>query len=66
MSSSRLPDSPDDRRRRNEVLGRIAVRVAIALVPAIIVGALAIGLGVPAWVVAILCLVFVGIIVFEA
>lgn len=63
---TRLPDSPEDRQRRNEVLRRIAVRIAIAIVPTIIVGALAIGLGVPAWIVAALCLVFIGIIVFEA
>lgn len=64
--SSRLPDSPDDRRRRDEVLRRILVRAAIAIVPIIIIGALAIGLGVPEWVVIALCLVFIGIILFEA
>jgi heme A synthase len=63
---SRLPDSPGDRQRRDEVLRRIFVRVAIAIVPTIIVGALAVALGVPLWLVAVVCLVVVGIILFEA
>ena len=64
--STRSPNSPEDRRRRDEVVRRILVRVAVAIVPTVIVGALAVGLGVPAWIVAVVCLVFVGIIVFEA
>jgi heme A synthase len=63
---ARLPDSPDDRRRRDELLKRIAVRLAIAIVPAVIVGALAVALGVPLWLVIVVCLAFAGIIVFEA
>jgi heme A synthase len=64
--TTKLPDSPDDRHRRDELLRRIAVRAVIALVPTLIVGALAVGLGVPLWLVAVVCLVVVGIILFDA
>jgi heme A synthase len=63
---NRLPDSPEDRRRRNELLQRVALRLVIVLIPAAIVGALAVALGVPVWLVVVVCLVFAGIIIFEA
>jgi heme A synthase len=62
---TRLPDSPDDRARRDELLRRIAVRAGIALVPSVLVGALAVGLGVPVWLVVVACALFAAIIVFE-
>ena len=63
---SRLPDSPDDRRRRDEALRRILVRIAIAVVPVFLIGALAVALGVPVVIVVVVCLVFAAVIVFEA
>jgi heme A synthase len=63
---SRLPDSPEDRRRRDEALRRILVRVAIAAVPIFLIGAFAVALGVPLVIVVVVCLVFAAIIVFEA
>ena len=63
---SRLPDSPDDRRRRDEALRRILVRVVIAGVPVFLIGALAVALGVPVVIVVVVCLVFAAVIVFEA
>jgi heme A synthase len=63
---SRLPDSPDDRRRRDEALRRILVRVAIAVIPVFLIGALAVALGVPVVIVVVVCLVFAAVIVFEA
>jgi heme A synthase len=63
---TRLPDSPDDRARRDEILRRIAVRAAIALVPAVLIGALAIGLGVPVWIVLAACVFFAAVIVFQS
>jgi hypothetical protein len=63
---TRLPDSPEDRRRRNELLQRIAVRAVVVLVPTIIVGALAVGLGVPLWIVIVVCVLIAGFVLFEA
>jgi heme A synthase len=63
---SRLPDSPEDRGRRDEALRRILVRVAIAAVPVILIGALAVALGVPVVIVVVVCLVFAAVIIFEA
>lgn len=63
---TRLPDSPDDRRRRDETIRRIVIRVAIAAVPIFLIGALAVALGVPLVLVVVVCLVFAGMIIFEA
>jgi heme A synthase len=63
--TTRLPDSPDDRARRDELLRRIATRAAIAAIPTILVGALAVGLGVPLWIVVIACVAIAAIIIFE-
>jgi fatty acid desaturase len=64
--TTKLPDSPEDRQRRDEILRRIAIRAAIAVIPTVIVGALAVGLGVLVWLVFVICIVIVGIILFEA
>lgn len=63
---TRLPDSPDDRRRRDEAIRRVLLRVAIAAVPIVLVGALAVALGVPLVIVVVVCVVFAGMIIFEA
>ena len=62
---TRLPDSPDDRARRNEVLRRIGVRALIALVPTVLIGALAVGLGGPGWIVIVICLLIVVSVLFQ-
>jgi heme A synthase len=61
-----MPDSPDDRRRRNEVLRRVGVRALIVLVPTLLVGALAVGLGVPAWIVPIVCVLIAATVLFQS
>jgi heme A synthase len=61
-----MPDSPDDRRRRNEVLRRVGVRALIVLVPTLLVGALAVGLGVPAWIVLIVCVLIAATVLFQS
>ena len=63
---TRLPPSPDDRSRRDEALRRILVRLAIAAVPVILIGALAVALGVPLVLVVVVCLAFAAAIIFEA
>ena len=64
--TTKLPDSPEDRNRRDELLRRIAIRAAVAVIPTVIVGVIAVGLGVPVWLVLVICLVVIGIILFEA
>ena len=62
----KLPDSPHDRRAREEALVRLGKRVAIVGVPTLLVGSLAHALGVPWWIVLIAALVIVYFGVFEA
>lgn len=62
----KLPDSPHDRRARDEALVRLGKRVASVGVPTLVVGALAHALGVPWWIVLIAALVIVYFGVFEA
>jgi hypothetical protein len=63
---TKLPDSPEDRARRNELLRRIGVRALVVGIPTILVGALAVGLGVPLWIVLIACLIILVLVLFEA
>jgi heme A synthase len=63
---TRLPDSPDDRASRNELLRRIGVRLLVALVPTVLIGALAVGLGVPVWIVLAICVVIIAFVLFDA
>ena len=63
---TRLPPSPEDRRRRDEILKRIALRVVIVLVPTILVGALAVGLGVPVWIVVGVCVLIAASVLFQS
>ena len=53
----KLPDSPHDRRARDEALTQLGKRVAIISVPTLLVGALANALGVPWWLVLVAVLV---------
>jgi fatty acid desaturase len=62
----RVPDSPDDRRARNEILTRVGKRIAIAVVAIALVGLLANALGVPWWLVLVVCVFALLIVVFEA
>ena len=60
-----LPDSPEDRRARNDALARIAKRLAIVGVPMLLVAALTHALGVP-WLIVLVALVFVlYLVLFE-
>jgi hypothetical protein len=63
---SRMPDSPEDRRRRNELLHRVGLRALIVIVPTILVGALAVGLGVPLWIVVVVCIIIAASVIFQA
>ena len=63
---TKLPDSPEDRRRRDELLRRIGVRALIVLIPTVLVGALAVALGVPVWIVVIACIIIAMLVLFEA
>jgi hypothetical protein len=62
---TRLPDSPEDRRRRNEALTRIGIKLVVVLVPIALVGVLAAALGIPVWIVAIVCVLIAGSVLFE-
>lgn len=62
----KLPDSPDDRRRRDEALQRIGRNLAIAALPCALVALLTHALGVPWIAVAVVLVLVVGYIVFEA
>jgi hypothetical protein len=59
----KLPDSPHDRRAREQALAQLGKGVAIVAVPTLVVGALAHALGVPWWLVliAVLVILFHGI-----
>lgn len=61
----KLPDSPHDRRSRNDALAQLAKRVAIAGVPLLVVAALAHALGVPWFLVLIAVAFVVYLVVFE-
>ena len=60
----RLPHSPDDRRARNEILGRIGKRLAVYVVVLGLVGLLANALGVPWWLVVGVSAFFAFLVVF--
>jgi Flp pilus assembly protein TadB len=62
----RLPDSPEDRRRRDEALQRIGRHLAIAAVPCAVISLLVHALGVPWFVIAIFLALVAGSIVFES
>ena len=62
----KLPDSPHDRRARNDALTQLAKRLAIAGVPTLIVAALAHSLGVPWFLVLVAVVFIVYLVVFEA
>ena len=62
---TRLPDSPGDRAQRNEALQRIGVRLLVILLPTVLVGALAVGLGVPWWIVLVACVLIVLTVLFQ-
>ena len=62
----RLPDSPEDRRRRDEALQRIGRHLAVATVPCVLISLLTHALGVPWFVIAIVLVLVVGSIVFQA
>lgn len=62
----KLPDSPDDRRRRDEALQRIGRTVAIAALPGALVALLVHALGVPWIAIAVVLALVLGFIVFEA
>ena len=54
----KLPESPHDRRARDEALMHLAKRAAIAIAPTLLVGALAHALGVP-WLLVLLAIIIV-------
>jgi hypothetical protein len=57
LGEVKLPDSPHDRRVRNEALAHLGRRAAVVAVPTLLVGALANALGVPWWLVLIAVLI---------
>jgi heme A synthase len=63
---TRLPDSPEDRKRRDEALRRIGVRLVVVVVPIALIGVLAAALGIPVWIVVIVCVLIAGSVLFEA
>lgn len=60
------PDRPDDRRIRNDALAKVGVRLVVAGIPSLIIGAIAWGLGLPWWLVLLALLVILWFAVFEA
>jgi hypothetical protein len=62
----KLPDSPEDRKVRDEALQQVAKRLVYALIPTVAVGALAVALGIPWWAVLIAAAVVLYIVLFEA
>ena len=61
----KLPDSPEDRRVRNEALAHVARKSAVAVVLMLVVGVFAHALGVP-WFVVAIALAFIGyLVLFE-
>ena len=62
----KLPDSPEDRKVRDEAIAVVLKRLAIAAGPLLLVGAFAHALGVP-WILVLLALVAVlYVVLFEA
>lgn len=62
----KLPDSPEDRDRRDDALRRIGRTIAIAVVPCVLIGGLSHALGVPWFVILAVMALLLGYIVFEA
>ena len=62
---AKLPHSPEDDRRRKEALQRIGIKVAVVCVPIALVGVLAAALGIPVWIVVIVCVLIAGSVLFE-
>ena len=62
----RLPDSPEDRRRRDDALRRIGRHLAIAAVPCALISLLTHALGVPWFVIAVFLVIVAASIVFQA
>lgn len=56
----------EDRRRRDEAFKRIGRQIAIWSIPLVAVSVIAIGLGVPWWIVAVVIVFFIYILLFEA
>lgn len=62
----KLPDSPEDRDRRDDALRRIGRTVALAFVPCVLIGGLAHALGVPWFLILGVMVLLLGYILFEA